>query len=215
MIDNITNWALNEFQTFYKDITITKEDIFYYTYGILHHNKYRETYQSFLVRGIPNIPMAPDFKLFEDAGHELADLHLNYETCEKYDIGKPLTKIPDYPHSIRFKSISDQHILIIEGETIYDNLPVPKYKVNGRTPVGWLTWVPKKSPANIERAPFRTFKGEEIQAMIERLTYVGLKSDKIMEEISEEPYEDENAPKYNQEIVSDGQQIDLMCNRPL
>lgn len=199
MKDNITDWALEEYQSFYKDNTITKEDVFYYTYGILHHIGYRETYQSFLVRGIPNIPMAPNFKLFEKAGRELADLHLNYETCQKYDIGDPLKPIPNYPHSIRFKSISDQHILIIEGIKIYNNLPVPKYKVNGRTPVGWLTFTPKKSPADIDRAPFRIFTGDEIRAMIERLTYVGLESDRIMEEISKEPFESPNAPKYNQD----------------
>ena len=200
MINNITNWALDEFQKFYNDNTITKQDIFYYTYGILHHEEYRKTYQSFLVKGIPNIPMAPDFRLFEEAGRDLSALHLNYDKDDfsRYDLGKPLRKIPDYPHSIRFKSISDQHILIIEGVEVYNNLPVPKYKVNGRTSIGWLTWVPKKH-AVIDRAPFRTFTGEELRVMIEKLTYVGLESDKIIEFISKEPFEDENAPKYNQD----------------
>ena len=35
--------------------------------------------------------------------------------------------------------------------------------------------------------------------MIEKLTYVGMESDRIMKEISKEPFEDPNAPKYNQE----------------
>ena len=33
---------------------------------------------------IPRIPYAPDFRAFAEAGNALADLHLNYETCEQY-----------------------------------------------------------------------------------------------------------------------------------
>lgn len=35
--ENITDWALEQFQAHYKDSTITKWDIFYYTYAVLHH----------------------------------------------------------------------------------------------------------------------------------------------------------------------------------
>ena len=35
--ENITNWALTEFRTHYNDDTITKWDIFHYTYALLHH----------------------------------------------------------------------------------------------------------------------------------------------------------------------------------
>ena len=37
MVDNITDFALEEYQNHYNDKKITKEDIFYYTYGLLHH----------------------------------------------------------------------------------------------------------------------------------------------------------------------------------
>jgi len=39
--ENITNWALDHFRKHYKDKKITKWDIFYYDYGILHHPEYR------------------------------------------------------------------------------------------------------------------------------------------------------------------------------
>ncbi len=54
--ENITDWALAEFQTHYKDDTITKWDIFHYNYGILHHPDYREKYQANLKRDLPRIP---------------------------------------------------------------------------------------------------------------------------------------------------------------
>ena len=36
MIDNITDWALERYRTTYDDSSITKEDIFYYTYTAYH-----------------------------------------------------------------------------------------------------------------------------------------------------------------------------------
>ena len=54
--ENITDWALSEFQTHYEDDTITKWDIFHYTYGLLHHPEYRERYQENLKRDLPHIP---------------------------------------------------------------------------------------------------------------------------------------------------------------
>ena len=35
--ENITDWALTEFRNRYNDDTISKWDIFHYTYGLLHH----------------------------------------------------------------------------------------------------------------------------------------------------------------------------------
>ena len=87
--ENITDWALAEFQRRYtpasaqgkglqplvgkrtgraKDKglkplagTISKGDIFYYVYGVLHHPGYREKYADNLKRELPRIPYAVDF----------------------------------------------------------------------------------------------------------------------------------------------------------
>ena len=196
MQDNITDWALEQYQKIYSDNTITKEDIFFYTYGLLHSRGYRDKYQASLVRGIPHIPMAPDFWAFSKAGRELSDLHLNYEICKRYALGKPLNPIPDNPRSIKFgpkpntgpgpKTIDDPTTLIVNGVKIFDNLPVCEYKVNGRTPVGWLTWIPKKPKSGIVRDPFRHMTGKEFHAVIERLVYVGVESDRVISELPDE-----------------------------
>ena len=83
--ENITDWALSEFRTHYGDHTITKSDIFHYTYGLLHHPDYREKYKMNLKRDLPHIPFASDFRGFANAGAALADLHVNYESVPKYD----------------------------------------------------------------------------------------------------------------------------------
>ncbi|HRF94291.1 MAG TPA: hypothetical protein PLZ51_03810, partial [Aggregatilineales bacterium] len=54
--ENITDWALKQFQTHYNDSTITKWEIFYYTYAVLHHPAYREKFAGVLKRELPRIP---------------------------------------------------------------------------------------------------------------------------------------------------------------
>lgn len=90
-IDNISDTALRSFCKHYKDNTITKDDIFDYVYGILHAPSYREEFANDLSKMIPRIPYAPDFHAFAEAGVALANLHLNYETCEQYPLKFYLT----------------------------------------------------------------------------------------------------------------------------
>jgi predicted helicase len=44
-IDNITDWALNQFYSHYSDDSISKEAIFHYVYAVLHHPAYRKKYE--------------------------------------------------------------------------------------------------------------------------------------------------------------------------
>jgi len=56
--ENITDWALETFRKHYQDDRITKWDIFYYVYGILHHPQYRAKFADNLKRELPRIPLA-------------------------------------------------------------------------------------------------------------------------------------------------------------
>ena len=85
-IDNISYTALRAFHEHYQDDTITKDMIFDYIYGILHAPSYQKEFANDLSKMLPHIPYAPDFHAFAKAGAVLADLHLNYETCEQYPL---------------------------------------------------------------------------------------------------------------------------------
>ena len=85
-IDNISDAALHAFREHYNDDAITKDAIFDYVYGVLHAPSYREAFANDLSKMIPRIPFAPDFHTFAAAGAALADLHLNYKTCERYPL---------------------------------------------------------------------------------------------------------------------------------
>ena len=80
---------------------LTKEDIFYYIYGILHSPEYRERFAANLKKELPRIPLAEDFRAFSIAGRKLADLHLNYETIEPW----PLTEVGDSANPGRTEKI--------------------------------------------------------------------------------------------------------------
>ncbi len=87
-VENITDWALSEYQTTY-GAAVTKAEIFYYVYGLLHSPTYRERYASDLKKALPRIPQVGGrerFAAFVAAGHALADLHINYESLVPYPL---------------------------------------------------------------------------------------------------------------------------------
>ena len=85
-VDNITDWCLKQFQDHYNDTSIAKDDIWHYLYGLLHAPDYRARYKPDLSKDLPHIPFASDFNAFQDAGAELAALHLGYEVCPEYKL---------------------------------------------------------------------------------------------------------------------------------
>ncbi len=99
-VENITDWALAEFQKRYRvgrtasPTYITKLDIFHYVYAVLHHPAYRAKYEINLKREFPRIPFYEDtstglsasFWKWAEWGKRLMELHLNYETVEAYPL---------------------------------------------------------------------------------------------------------------------------------
>lgn len=85
----ITDAGLKHFQEKYPTETISKKDIFYYIYGLLHSEDYKTRYADNLSKELPRIPCvktAADFWAFSQAGRALAELHLNYETVAPYPV---------------------------------------------------------------------------------------------------------------------------------
>ncbi len=87
--DGITDYGLKHFQTAYGNTDITKEDLFYYVYGLLHSTDYRTRFADNLSKQLPRIPAVnkeEDFWAFAEAGRKLGDLHVNYEQVEPYPV---------------------------------------------------------------------------------------------------------------------------------
>ena len=199
-IDNISDTALHAFRKHYKDDTITKDDIFDYVYGVLHAPKYREEFANDLSKMIPRIPFAPDFHAFAEAGVALANLHLNYETCEQY----PLKLIfshqvqPQPKHfrltekAMRFTDKETKTTLIINEHIRLSGIPeqAHRYVVNGRTPLAWFIdryKITTDKDSGIVNDPNGWFADpRDLVTAIERIVYVSVESARIIEALPSE-----------------------------
>lgn len=167
--DGISDWILKEVRSRYGNLTsITKEDIFYYVYGLLHSEEYRTRFADDLRKSLPRIPIVDkvaDFVAFNKAGHALADLHLNYESvaaCPEVKVTE-LGKKEDYideetgetvlngdafnyysVEKMRFPSgqkAKDKPSTIIYNPHItLENIPAIAYDyvVNGKSAIEWI-----------------------------------------------------------------------------
>ena len=156
--DGITDWILKEVRSRYGTREITKEMIFYYVYGLLHSEDYRQRFAADLKKSLPRIPIVErveDFMDFYKYGKKLADLHLDYETVAPYPgvVVKGDRKVTmttkrdpatggfiedttnpddyDYFHiwdKMRFKSKDDKSTIIYNGNITIENIPEKAYE---------------------------------------------------------------------------------------
>lgn len=146
--DAMTDEGLAHFQAAYPGEKITKEDVFYYVYGLLHSPDYRERYADNLAKELPRIPCAKtaaDFWAFSKAGRKLADLHINYETVEKYPLqieggGLLLTDADYRVEKMRYSKDKDRTTLIYNGKITLTGIPLEAYEyvVNGKPALDWV-----------------------------------------------------------------------------
>jgi len=147
----ITNEGLAHFKAAYPGETIGKEDIFYYVYGLLHSEDYRERYADNLAKGLPRIPCvksAVDFWAFSKAGRALAELHLNYETVKQYPLqiqggGAELTDADYRVEKMRYGKVGkekDLTTLIYNKKITLTGIPLEAYEyvVNGKSALDWV-----------------------------------------------------------------------------
>ena len=190
--ENITDWALKTFQKRYEDESISKWDVFYYTYGILHHPAYREKYQVNLKRSLPHIPYAEDFWAFAEAGKQLAELHVNYESVTKYE-GLTLKETPDMPlnwHVEKMKLSKDKTQIRYNDFLTIEDIPVEvhAYKLGNRSALEWIVdqyCVKVDARSGIVNDPNREADPQYIVDLIGRVVTVSLETVKIIDGLPE------------------------------
>ena len=139
--ENITDWVLEQFRLHYRDEAITKWDIFYYTYALLHHPDYRERYQANLKRDLPHLPYAPDFRGFAKAGQRLGEIHIGYEDADEHPIKKVET--PGKPLDWRVEKMKlskDKTQLVYNNFLTLDGIPAKafEYRLGNRSALEWV-----------------------------------------------------------------------------
>lgn len=141
--------------------SVTKEDIFYYIYAVLHSPDYRERFDSDLKKSLARIPLCKtgaDFAKFVRAGRRLADLHCSYESLEpwktcKVDVAKGASFNVSKMRFAKKKApvdtngngkldraeIEDRSTIVYNSGITISGIPLEAYDyvVNGKSPIDW------------------------------------------------------------------------------
>jgi predicted helicase len=148
--NNITDGTWAAYRGFYEDPRISKEDIYYYVYGLLHSAQYKETYKADLMKMLPRIPKVKDFWGFSTAGRDLADLHLNYETQAPAELTEvrgtePPADVEAQYDYYRVQKLSwgarkDRSRIVYNSNITLEGIPaeVQDYQVNGKSAIEWI-----------------------------------------------------------------------------
>ena len=138
--DGITDFALQQFRAAYNDRRISKEDIFYYIYGLLHSPEYRTRFANDLKKELPRIPYARHFREFSSAGRELAQWHLHYETLEPYPVTEERSSENYRVSKMRFPKKDEKSTIIYNDTITLRNIPLEAYDyiVNGKSAIEWI-----------------------------------------------------------------------------
>ncbi|ACB50452.1 putative helicase [Crocosphaera subtropica ATCC 51142] len=198
-IDNITDWGLTQIQSHYQDKTITKINIFHYTYAVLHNPNYRKKYELNLKRDFPRLPLYDNFFQWVNWGQQLMELHLNYETITPL----PLNRI-DIPSVETFHETSLQNTpkpklkadktkgkIILDTVTTLDGIPsiAWEYKLGNRCALEWILdqYKEKKPRDKTIAEKFNTYRfadyKEQVIDLLTRVCTVSVETMKIIQEM--------------------------------
>jgi predicted helicase len=155
---NVTDDALIRYRSL--DSKIEKDDIFFYVYGILHSPDYRSAFAADLKKSLPRIPQvstAEDFWAFAGAGRELARLHTEYESVDRwpdlnyvyaagFDAGHPdayrvlKMKYPKITDPATGAKVEDRTRIVYNDWITVENVPerAYDYELGSRSAIGWV-----------------------------------------------------------------------------
>lgn len=194
-IENITDWALQQFQKNYKDKNIQKDDIFRYVYAVLHYPAYRSKYEQNLKREFPRIPFYNDFWKWAEWGKQLMGLHLNYEQVQPYPLEVETNKVAEGVRVLP-RLIARKESGVIEVDTITKLRGIPaevwEYRLGTYSALEWiLERYKEKTPKDPTiREKFNTYRfadyKEHVIDLLMRVCTVSVETMKIIDEMPKE-----------------------------
>jgi predicted helicase len=194
--DNITDWGLSQFTSHYQNTTITKEDIFYYTYAVLHNPEYRKKYELNLKREFPRLPFYEDFFKWVAWGKQLMELHINYETVAPFDLqvidNTHLVKDKNYKLKVKLKADKVNNVIAIDEHTYIHGIPESAwlYKLGNRSALEWVLdqYKEKKYTDKTITEKFNTYRfadyKDQVIDLLKRVCTVSVETMKIVEEMN-------------------------------
>lgn len=154
--DGITDEGLQHFLDAYPGESFSKEDLFYYVYGLLHSTEYRDRFANNLSKELPRIPAVKrfeDFVAFSKAGRKLSKFHVDYESVDPYQVSFKegdlrLVSSGDPKAFYRVEKMKfagkrpnlDKTTVIYNNNITMQNVPLEAYDyvVNGKPALEWV-----------------------------------------------------------------------------
>ena len=134
---------------------VSRDDVFYYVYGLLHSEDYRSRFADNLSKELPRIPAVKkfeDFQAFSQAGHDLAHWHLDYETVDCHPATIQLTDgssaVVDKrgaKHDKLLKNLKDDQFYVHKMKFAKTKDPETGKSVNDRTTVIYNDFISVKN----------------------------------------------------------------------
>ena len=198
-ISNITEWGLRQFRDHYGDDSISAEQIFAYTYAVLHDPKYREKYAIDLTRDFPRLPFHDDFSEWVVLGQELLDLHIDFEKAEPYPLKRVKRGLTGKREDAKPKAIAradadtENNAVVLYERTSLEGLPPGwrDYQLGNRSALEWVfDQNQEKTPRDpTVRERFNTYEFDDHQErvidLICRVTTVSLRTNEIVGQLAE------------------------------
>jgi len=174
---NVTDWILTKIQKETNNKTITKEQIFYYVYGILHHEDFKTEFAEQLKINESKIPLIIDkFIEIVEVGFELAKIHLEFENAKEHKL-----KTFENKNVEKHFNIEKLHISKKDGSLIYNDyfsfaLPdnIHEYKICGRSPIQWIC----------DQFSDLEIKNDELIRTIKKVATVSIRSIDIIKQLN-------------------------------
>ena len=209
-VSNITEWGLRRINEHYREefgehfeevvggAAITAEDVFAYTYAVLHDPVYRHDYAVDLLREFPRLPLYHDWAAWVKMGRELLDLHIGFEDVEGY----PLERHDTYIDGQDGKDRGSPRVMLranagdkergeiqIDSETALRGVPADawRYMLGNRSALEWVLdqYKEKKPRDPTIRERFNTYRfadyKEDVIELLGRVCAVSVRTMEIVD----------------------------------
>jgi predicted helicase len=190
-VSNITGWGLRQFREHYGDDTITAEDIFAYTYAMLHDPAYRQRFEIDLRREFPRVYFQEDFHWWAGKGRELLELHLGFETAEPYSLER--VDRPDVePRRAILRADQARGTITLDERTTLAGVPADafRYQLGSRSALEWvLDQYKERNPRDATiRERFNAYRfadhKERVIDLLRRVCTVSVKTMEVVDDMA-------------------------------
>ena len=191
-ISNITEWGLRQFRERYGDDAISAEDIFAYTYAVLHDPAYREKYAIDLLREFPRLPFYDDFPAWVDMGRLLLDLHIGFESVEPFGLVRE--DLDTDAKRVILRADHDAGVIRLDDQTRLTGVPESawRYRLGSRSALEWVLdqYKERKPRDPTIAAKFNTYRfadyKERVIDLLQRVCTVSVATMRIVDRMPRE-----------------------------